>query len=213
MKTAALIACTVFFLSLAAAEPDSLSTAPPPDGDQIALRGFSTSLGRTSYVSSAGEYASGDYDFWLGFGYNITRRLFLGIRIYTGAEGTSPFRTFPYSGKFSLGGASVNVAWRFPVDRRFQFFTEGGFQLSTILAAYGNAAGGSSGYNGRAGQLSFGGEYFLHDSFSLHGEVLYRHRHYIDVIVDGENKGNRATFMDNDYGVGIGCNLYFDLLP
>lgn len=180
------------------------------------LKGFTTSAGRTSYVSSIGNYSSADYDFWFGFGYNLTRRLLVGIRIYTGSEQTSPDKTFPFSGKFSMGGGSVNVLWRLPITPRLQPFLEAGIQLSTILSSAGNVGattGQTSGYNGRAVQISAGTEYFLYDSFSLHGEFLYRHRHYIDVIVAGENMGNRSTFMDNGYGIGLGCNLYFNLIP
>jgi len=183
-------------------------------------RGFTTSFGRTIYYSSFSNYITGNYDFTIGFGYNISPQLLLGIKIYTGEEYSNTDRTHPVAGKFDLGGGAILLTYRLFDHGCWRPFITAGYELSTILtsAVQNTSIGslpvtGTSGYNGMGLRTYAGTEFYISQNFALEGSMTYHYQQYTGLIINSENIGNKVTLADNSFGVGLGCNIYFNLLP
>ncbi len=185
--------------------------------DSSSPRGFTTSFATTAYYSSLSNYVSGNHDFSIGFGYNISPQILAGIRVYAGMQQTSTAYTQPIAGRFDLGGGAVQLTYRFLSSGPWRSFVRAGYELSTILTSETQAGSGgtgtTSGYNGRGFQLYTGVEYLTTPRIGIEGNIMYRRRQYTDLIIAGQNLGSRAAFNDNCYGVSLGCNLNFNFLP
>ena len=181
-------------------------------------RGFSTSFGRTESKSGLSGYSSLNYDFWVGFGYNISPDILAEMRIYTGSETTTPAHIQPVTGKFDYGGGAILLTYRFFHGASLRPYLTGGYELATILTSASkpilSAPGsGSSGYNGRGIQLYAGLEYYISEVVSLEGNTAYRRLEYFDLIVNGTNLGHRAVLIDDSFGISVGCNIHFNFVP
>lgn len=183
-------------------------------------RGFTTSFGRAQYYSSLTKYQSANYDFTIGFGFNISTQFLVGIKIYTGEENSAKDQTQPVSGKFDLGGGAILLTYRLVDYGRWRPFITAGYELSTVLTAaeqntsFGSlAVTGTSGYNGSGLHSYIGTEYYVSKNFSFEGSITYQYRQYAGLIVNSDNLGNKVTLTDHSFGIELGGNVHFNLLP
>ncbi|HMD13360.1 MAG TPA: hypothetical protein VKI62_01900 [Bacteroidota bacterium] len=182
--------------------------------------GFTTSFGRALYYSSFTKYQSANYDFTVGFGFNISPQFLVGIKIYTGEENSATDQTQPVSGKFDLGGGAILLTYRLIDHGKWRPFITAGYELSTILTgapqntSFGSlAVTGTSGYTGSGLHSYIGTECYLSENFSFEGSFSYQYRQYTSLIINSNNLGNVVSFTDQSFGVTLGCNVYFNLLP
>ncbi|HUL45377.1 MAG TPA: hypothetical protein VLY03_13565 [Bacteroidota bacterium] len=178
-------------------------------------RGFTTSIGRTQSRSSFTGYSHTNYDFWIGFGYNLSPDILAEMRIYTGSETGSVEHVQPVVGKFDFGGGALLLTYRFLHGGTWRPFLTGGYELGTILtsAPQSGPGSGTSGYNGRGLQLYAGLEYYVNEHLSLEGNTAYRHLDYVDPIINANNLGRHAIQTDQSIGISIGCNIHFNFVP
>lgn len=209
-----------FFFAVLFFFPILQSIAQTSEMESPYPHGFTTSFGREQYYSSLTKYQSANYDFAIGFGYNISTQFLVGIKIYTGEENSAKDITQPVYGKFDLGGGAILLTYRLIDNGRWRPFITAGYELTTILTgvtqntSFGSLpVTGTSGYNGSGFHSYIGTEYYVSKNFSLEGTITYQYRQYAGLIVNSDNLGNRVTLIDNSFGIELGCNIHFNLLP
>ena len=209
-----------FFFALLFFFPIIQSISQTTEMESPYPHGFTTSFGRAQYYSSLTKYQSANYDLTIGFGFNISPQFLVGIKIYTGEENSAPAQAQPVSGKFDLGGGAILLTYRLTGNGRWRPFITAGYELSTVLTAaqqntsFGSTAiTGTSGYNGSGLHSYIGTEYYVSENFSFEGSITYQYRQYAGLIVNSDNLGNKVSLNDNSFGIELGANVHFNLLP
>ncbi len=178
-------------------------------------RGISTTFGRTFYRSSFTNYASPDYDFYVGFGYNITPSYLVGIKIYTGGEDVGGRGTAQLAGKLAFGGGALEVTHRFLHEGTFRPLATVGYELITVLLSQPNSGLNSNGYgyNGRGLNLQAGVEYYPASVVSIESDIVYQYRVYGDAIVNGDFQSLPGRVIDRVIGFNLSCFVHFNIVP
>ncbi len=192
--------------------PDSAVSSIPVDSYP---RGFSAFAGRTFSYSSFSNYVDPGYDFYLGFGYNASPRLFLCLKILTGAITSVSAQTQPLAGKFAVGGGMLELIYRFAGEGRYRPLVSAGYGLTTILTSPLNSGlnSSASGYNGRVLNLQAGVDYYPSRFLSFAAAFDYQYRYYSDFVNDGDFQPVSRTTIDRVFGLNISCFVHFNLVP
>jgi|GEM_PF-3226767 len=189
--------------------------APSPEPDSVYPRGLSTAFGMTTYYSSLSGYSPSIDEYDIGMGYNISPRLLVGLKVFTGSERIGTANATPIAGTLALGGGEIEITHRFSGNAIFRPTVGVAFELATVLtpgtSSGLNTTGG--GYNGRGFSIQAGGEYYVSRNMSFAINVVYRYREYRDLILGGEFRGTPDIGIDHMIGLSLSGLVHYNFLP
>jgi hypothetical protein len=172
-------------------------------------KGLALLVGYERYHSSLSSLTAGNFNVFVGAGYNITSRFFADLKIYTGTEHTDEAKTSLVSGDFALGGGAIELTYRLFGDGTIRPSITGGYDLATILSSQQS----SSGYNGHGYHLQLGGEYLASEFLSVEVSAVYKYRRYKELIINGDSRSIPDPIIDHSVGLNVGCSIQFNSFP
>ncbi len=184
----------------AAARPGTADTA------DAVPRGMTVLAGRSYYASSLSSSGSGNFEFFIGIGYNITPAFLLALNVRTGRERVDPASSLPVNGSLALGGAELEAGWTILRRSAVRPFVAAALGLSTILDD-------QSGYQGPSVRLEGGGEYYFTNTLSLVLGGWLRYGEYRNSIVEGDFERMKENLPDRAAGLALAMRVHFNFLP